>query len=390
MKILLTSVRLPHALGVIRALGRAGHEVYATDTFRTSPGLNSKYEKQAFITESPVFETLRFIEQLEEIIKEHKIDMLLPCFEEVFYIAKHRDQLAALTDVRCPSFESLAKLHNKESFADLTRDLSLPIAETRTVTSDDQLREAIEVFPEYFGRAAFSRGGVELFTNTGPLAGKISIDEVHPTPDSPWVVQEFVHGEDLCSFSFAHEGEIVAHSTYRHPLTIEHAGGIVFESVDEPRSLEIAQTYARETQFHGSVSFDYLKSEDDLYMVECNPRPCAGVTLMSSEGFSGAVTAPNPEHPYVVPEGESAQIDSAILRNMFRDPREIPEDLHYLFSGTKDVYSQKGDRLPGLYQILSYSHVFAFRHRMHVRHHKHSDLMAAQFFDIAWDGEEIK
>ena len=223
--------------------------------------------KQAFITESPVFETLRFIEQLEEIIKEHKIDMLLPCFEEVFYIAKHRDQLAALTDVRCPSFESLAKLHNKESFADLTRDLSLPIAETRTVTSDDQLREAIEVFPEYFGRAAFSRGGVELFTNTGPLAGKISIDEVHPTPDSPWVVQEFVHGEDLCSFSFAHEGEIVAHSTYRHPLTIEHAGGIVFESVDEPRSLEIAQTYARETQFHGSVSFDYLKSEDDLYMV---------------------------------------------------------------------------------------------------------------------------
>lgn len=111
---------------------------------------------------------------------------------------------------------------------------------------------------------------------------------------------------------------------------------------------------------------------------------------MSSEGFSGAVTAPNPEHPYVVPEGESAQIDSAILRNMFRDPREIPEDLHYLFSGTKDVYSQKGDRLPGLYQILSYSHVFAFRHRMHVRHHKHSDLMAAQFFDIAWDGEEIK
>ncbi|MAI79157.1 MAG: ATP-grasp domain-containing protein [Deltaproteobacteria bacterium] len=390
MKILLTSVRLPHALGVIRALGRAGHEVYATDTFRTSPGLNSKYVKQAFITESPVFETLRFIEQLEEIIKEHKIDMLLPCFEEVFYIAKHRDQLAALTDVRCPSFESLAKLHNKESFADLTRDLSLPIAETRTVTSDDQLREAIEVFPEYFGRAAFSRGGVELFTNTGPLAGKISIDEVHPTPDSPWVVQEFVHGEDLCSFSFAHEGEIVAHSTYRHPLTIEHAGGIVFESVDEPRSLEIAQTYARETQFHGSVSFDYLKSEDDLYMVECNPRPCAGVTLMSSEGFSGAVTAPNPEHPYVVPEGESAQIDSAILRNMFRDPREIPEDLHYLFSGTKDVYSQKGDRLPGLYQILSYSHVFAFRHRMHVRHHKHSDLMAAQFFDIAWDGEEIK
>lgn len=390
MKILLTSVRLPHALGVIRNLGRAGHEVYATDTFRTSPGLASKYVKKAIITESPAFETLRFIEQLEEIIREHEIDILMPCFEEIFYIAKHRDQLSELTHVLTPSLEVLAQLHNKESFADLTRSLSLPIPSTRTVTSSEELHEAMEAFPEFFARAAFSRGGVELFTNAGPLAGNIDVNDVRPSPQSPWVVQEFVHGEDICSFSLAHEGNIVAHSTYRHPLTIEHAGGIVFESIDEPRSLEIAQTYARETGFHGPVSFDYLKTEDDLSMVECNPRPCAGVTLMSPEGFSEALTNPDPANPYVVPEGESAQIDSAIVRNMFRDPKEIPEDLHYLLSGTKDVYSQKGDRLPGLYQILSYSHVFAFRHKMHSRHHKHSDLMAAQFYDIAWDGAEIQ
>jgi hypothetical protein len=98
----------------------------------------------------------------------------------------------------------------------------------------------------------------------------------------------------------------------------------------------------------------------------------------------------DPAAPYLVPAGETAQIDSAIVREMFRDPKDIPKDLHHLLSGTQDVYAQKGDRLPGLYQILSYSHVFAFRHRMHVRHHKHSDLMSAQFYDIAWDGAEIQ
>ena len=36
------------------------------------------------------------------------------------------------------------------------------------------------------------------------------------------------------------------------------------------------------------------------------------------------------------------------------------------------------------------SHVFAFRHRMHVRKHKHSHLMEAQFFDIDWDGGAIE
>lgn len=390
MKILTTSVRLPHALAIIRHLGRAGHEVYATDTFRTSPGLGSKYVSKAIITESPVFETRRFIEQLEEAISEHQIDLLLPCFEEVFYIAKHRERLARLTEVLCPSFEDLARLHNKESFTELTRSLSLLIANTRTVTSDEELQAAIEEFPEFFARAAFSRGGVELFTNTGPLAGSLSVEDVHPTRESPWVVQEFVHGEDICTFSLAQHGEIVAHSAYRHPLTIEHAGGIVFESISEPESLEIVRAYAKETNFHGSVSFDYLKTDEGLFMVECNPRPCAGVTVMDSEKFSAALENPNPKSPYIVPEGESAQIDSAIIRNMFRDPGEIPEDLHHLFSGTKDVYSQKGDRLPGLYQILSYSHVFAYRHRMHVRRHKHSDLMAAQFYDIAWDGAEIQ
>ena len=390
MKLLLSSVRLPHALGLIRHLGRSGHSVYATDTFRTSPGLHSKYVEEAILTSAPAFETRAFIGELADVIRSRGIERLLPCFEDVFYIARHREELAELCEVFCPSFEVLAKLHNKETFTQLTLDLGLPIAQTRTVRSQEELKAATEAFPEFFARAAFSRGGVELFTNTGPLAGRVALADCAPSPAQPWLVQEFVHGEDICSFSVAKHGEIVAHSVYRHPLTIEHAGGIAFESIDEPRSLEVARAYVRETGFHGHISFDYMRTDTDLFIVECNPRPCAGVFMMSSEAFSQALVEGDPAAPYVVPAGETAQIDSAIVREMFREPKDIPEDLHYLLSGTKDVYAQKGDRLPGLYQILSYSHVFAFRHRMHARHHKHSDLMSAQFYDIAWDGAEIQ
>ena len=389
MKFLLTSVRLPHALGVIRHLGHAGHTVYATDTFRTSPGLHSKYVEEAILTSAPAFETVAFIDELADIIRSRGIDCLVPCFEDVFYIAKHREELAELCDVFCPPFEVLAKVHNKHTFTPLTLELGLPIAQTRTVESRDELEAATQAFPEFFARAAFSRGGVELFTNTGPLAGSVKLEDIEPTPEQPWLVQEFVHGEDICSFSVAKHGEVVAHSAYRHPLTIEHAGGIAFESIDEPRSLEVVRTYVRETGFHGHVSFDFMKTESDVFVVECNPRPCAGVFMMSPDEYAASLIEGDPAEPYVVPPGETAQIDSAIIREMFREPKEIPKDLHYLFSGTKDVYAQKGDRLPGLYQILSYSHVFAFRHRMHVRRHKHSDLMAAQFYDIAWDGAEI-
>jgi hypothetical protein len=53
-----------------------------------------------------------------------------------------------------------------------------------------------------------------------------------------------------------------------------------------------------------------------------------------------------------------------------------------------DVYAARHDLRPLLYEILSYSHVFAFRHHEHGPH-KHTDLMAAQFYDIEWDGSPI-
>ncbi len=390
MKILVTSARLPHALGVIRKLGEEGHEVYATDTFTTSPGLHSNHVKEAIITASPKFDTRKFLDEIKDIIRSRRIDLVVPCFEEVFYLAKHHDEIAALTPVFFPSFDVLARLHNKEAFTTLTQQLKLPIAPTRVAHSQDELAAAAREFKEYFARAAFSRGGVELFTNTGPLAGHVKLEDCHPSAGNPWLVQEFVQGKDICSFSVAHQGRLAAHCTYEHPLTIEHAGGIVFESIDEPQSVEIAKTYIEATGYHGHISFDYIKTDHGLSIVECNPRPTAGIFMMSAKDYVDAVFAPHPERPAVVQPGVREQIASAIVRDMFREPKDFPADMKLLLSGTQDVYAQKGDRLPGIYQILSYSHVFAFRHRMHVRKHKHSDLMEAQFFDIDWDGGAIE
>lgn len=389
MKVLLTSSRLPHALSEVRKFGEAGHDVYTTDTFQTAPGSHSRYVTQHFITASPVFDPAKFIADLQGIIRAHKIDVLVPCFEEVFYIAKHRAELDPLTAVFCPPFETLARLHNKQTFTELTQQLALPIAKTTTVTSQAELTAAAAEFREYFARAAFSRGGVELFTNTGPLAGAVKLEDIQPSPEQPWVVSEFLHGTDVCSFSVARHGKLVAHCTYEHPMTIEHAGGIEFISIDEPQSVQIAKTYIEALNYHGQISFDYMKTDKGLFMVECNPRPTAGVFMMDARDLARAVLGPVTDAPLVVQPGVREQIAIAIIRDMFRNPRDIPSDLHELFTGGKDLYTEGGDARPLLYSVLSYARVFAFRRRMHVKKHKHSDLMEAQFFDIAWDGRPI-
>ncbi len=227
--------------------------------------------------------------------------------------------------------------------------------------------------------------------NTGALGGAVALEDCHPTSENPWLVQEFVHGEDLCSFSVARCGRLVAHCTYRHPLTIEHAGGIVFESVDESESARIASCVIEGLGYHGHISFDYLRRSDNgrLELVECNPRPTSGVLLIEPKALSEAIFGPVSEAPHVVPAGMREQIAAAVIRDMFRNPADIPRDLRFLGSGGHDAYAEPGDRLPLLYTLLSLSHVSAFRHQMHVRRHKHSDLVEAQFFDIDYDGGAI-
>jgi hypothetical protein len=390
MRVLVTSARLPHALGVIRRLGEAGHEVYATDTFHTSPGLHSRHVKERILTASPRFETRTFVEQIVAAVESHAIDLVAPAFEEVFYLSRHLDELPHSERYFCSPLETLARVHNKRDFTELAGRLELPVGASVTVTSDAELVEATRRFDEFFGRAVFSRGGVQLLTNAGPLAGAVKIDEVHPTPEQPWVIQPFFRGEDLCSFSVAHHGEVASHCTYRHPLTIEHAGGIVFESVDDDDIVEITRRLVAHLGYHGHISFDWMRTEQgELHLVFFNDTATTEIYTMESVPYAVSLTEPDSVSPYVAAAGAREQIDSAIIRDMFREPRDIPEDLHLLLSGTRDVYAQKGDRLPGIYQVLSYAHVVSYRHRMHVRKHKHSDLMAAQFFDIEWDGAEI-
>ncbi len=389
MRVLFTSSRMPYALDEIRKFGREGHEVFATDTFRTSPGSHSRYARRHIVTASPIFETKRFLHQLESILRSNQIDLLIPSFEEVFPIAKHAEQFAGLTSLFCSDFEVHARLHDKAAFVELCRSSGLPVPETRVATSHIALLEAIDYFGEYMARPAYSRGGVDLLTNVPPRAGAVSVEECTPTVARPWVVQPYVRGEDVCSFTVAHHGRIAAHCTYIHPITINHAGGISFESIEDAAVLEMARRVVASTGYHGQISLDFIRTPAGLTLIECNPRPTAGSLMMDSKSLVRAVLDPDLDAPHLVPAGVRMQIASAIVRDMFHDWRAIPSDLRALFSGVADAYTQHDDIVPGIYQLLSYSHVLAFRHWLHRWRRKQSDLVAAQFYDLAWNGGEI-
>lgn len=377
---------MPFALDEIRKFGRQGHEVYASDTFWNAPGSHSKYAHEVIVTPSPRFEPEQFVAALRGVIISRGIDVLVPAFEDAFYIARASERLDSHTHVFAPSFETLSLLHDKARFVAWAAEIGLPVPRSRTVTDGAELREALREYPQYFARPVFSRGGVSLFTNTGPLAGAMRLEQCEPTVQAPWIVQEFIHGEDLCSFSVVHHGHVAAHSTYVHPRMLDHAGGITFESVEIPETLAVARAIAEATAYHGQLSIDFMRTERGFVLIECNPRPTGGVYVMSDRMFVDAVLEPDLGHTAVAPAGARAKVGAALVRDMLLHITEIPADVAALATSGRDVYADVNDLVPAMFGLLSGGRVREYRRDMHVEEAHRSDLAASMFYDVLWDG----
>ena len=382
MRILITSSRMPFALGMVRQLHDAGHEVFAADDYEQAPGSHSKYLAGHFVYPSARAETEAFIAALERVIAENAIDVVVPAFEEAFYISTQRERLSKRATIFVAPFAALARLHDKAAFGQLVRGLGLPIPETVVATSDAELAAAIDRWPRYFGRAVFSRGGVALLTNTGPLAGVLDPAEVHPTPAEPWVVQPFVEGETVCTYSTVHDGVVSAHLMYRIPRQWHHSTGIQFESVDGLESLRLIEPIVSELGYTGQVSFDFLVTDAGLSFVECNPRATDGALLLESEQLARGLLEPDAD-TFLLPPGTTTQLDLALVGDAFSDRlKRVPQTIRDL-ARFQDAGDGWHDPLPTVYSALSLAHFAGVGHR------EHAVLQDAMDADMSWDGDPI-
>jgi glutathione synthase/RimK-type ligase-like ATP-grasp enzyme len=373
---------MPFALGMVRKLASEGHQVFAADDQSLSPGNHSRYLAGRFVYPSPRRDTAGFLAELEWIAREHEIDVIVPTFEEAFYISTQLVRLSRVTEVFVSPFRTLACLHDKGAFERLVARLGLPVPETVVVRSGEELSEATGRLERYFARAVFSRGGVGCLTNTGPLAGALEMDEVHPTPASPWVVQAFVEGETVCTYSTVHGGRVSTHLMYRIPRQRKHSTGIQFEAIDATESLRLIEPIVAELGYTGQISFDFLVTGDGLTFVECNPRATDGLLLMPDEELAAGLLAPRPE-TFVLEPGGHVQLPLAVLADGFSDHlKRLPKSIGDL-AQVRDAGSGWHDPLPTLYSALAICHLVGQSTR------EHMGQIVTMAGDMNWDGEPI-
>jgi hypothetical protein len=206
------------------------------------------------------------------------------------------------------------------------------------------------------------------------------------TYDSPWVAQEFVAGQQFCTYSVCQRGQITAHATYPTIFTAGQGATIAFESVDHPAIFSWVKTFVERFGVTGQMSFDFIQSEDGLvYALECNPRATSGAHLLASHPqFADAFLAERVEagNP-IAPLGDKKMLASAML--VYGLPSALKKrgvkSWARTFLESGDVIWQGRDPLPSFLQFRS------LLFYMKLSREKGISPLEASTFDIEWNGE---
>ncbi|AJQ97802.1 hypothetical protein [Gynuella sunshinyii] len=374
-RLLITGARAPVALEIARNLHRHGHMVFTADSLRFPLAANSRAVSTYYKIPSPRDGIAAYTRALLEIIHREHIDYLIPTCEEIFYIAFIRERLSPYCHVCCGDFDLLSRLHSKLEVLNLCRALPVQIPATQVI--DDVSTVTAEALSGRVVKGEFCRFG------TGVL--------LHPTHRQLCQLRQQLHGRlllqqkltgnEYCSYAIVVNGEVFAEAIYRPTHRLTSAAGIYFEPVVHPAISQFIAEFCRHYKFDGQVGFDVMIVDDQVYLLECNPRCTSGVHLLAEMDLFAAFTGTRKAEAVLQPAmitlpmlliGLPLALKDLRLRQWYRD-----------FRRARDAIQQKGDKPFLLFSLRSLGELIirAWRQRLPLRQ--------ASTVDIEWDGEPI-
>ncbi len=389
-RILLTGARAPVTLDLVRHFHRAGHEVYLADSIHLPLARLTRFAKKTFVVPKPALEPTRFVEALASIAERYRIDVLIPTCEEIFYVSARLDLFASSVTVFADPLAKLESLHNKWTFAQHLRSLSLPAnaPETHLLTHPDALapwmkqgdsqRGSTEhwVFKPVYSRFA-SR------TLIGPALEELRA--LTPSESDPWVAQRRIYGSEFSTYSIAKHGKLRAHCCYRSKYRAGPGSGIYFLPVKDQRICDFVHGFVQQHAFTGQIGFDFMQDgEGQLYVLECNPRATSGLHMLDGQPISQAFF--EPDGPVMEPISDRPAMLASVMF-LFAFPEAVGRWRMGTFFRdmvvARDVMFAWNDPLPALLSPLSLVEVIlsAIRTR--------KPLTRAATYDIEWNGEPM-
>ncbi|WP_414577156.1 ATP-grasp domain-containing protein [Anabaena sp. CCY 9402-a] len=282
--ILISGGKMTKALQLARSFHSAGHRVVLLETHKywlTGHRFSQAVDK-FYTVPAPEKNSEAYIQALVDIVKRENIDVYVPVTSPVgsYYDSLAKPELSRHCEVFHFDADITQMLDDKFALAEKARSLGLSVPKSFKITSGEQV-----INFDFFGETrkyilksiaydSVRRLDLTKLPCATPEETAAFVRSLPISPEKPWIMQEFIPGEEFCTHSTVRDGELRLHCCCE-----SSAFQVNYENVENPQIVEWVRHFVKELKLTGQISFDFIQAEDgQVYVIECNPRTHSAIT----------------------------------------------------------------------------------------------------------------
>jgi predicted ATP-grasp superfamily ATP-dependent carboligase len=280
--ILLSGGKMTKALQLARSFHSAGHRVILVESakYRFTGHRFSRAVDAFHCVPEPT--APGYAEALLDVVRRERVDVFVPVSSPAASVhdARTHEFFDGMCEVLHVDAQTVQLLDDKEKFSWLAAALGLRVPDFLGITDAQQVVDYD--FPEgrtyILKRIAYNPvGRMDLtpLTRETPERNEAFARSLSISEDDPWILQEFIEGQEYCTHSTARDGRLQVYGCCE-----SSAFQINYESVDKPEIRSWVEDFVAALDLTGQVSFDFIEAADGhAYAIECNPRTHSAITM---------------------------------------------------------------------------------------------------------------
>jgi predicted ATP-grasp superfamily ATP-dependent carboligase len=282
--ILVSGGKMTKALQLARSFHGAGHRVILIESrkYWLTGHRFSRAVDQFYTVPNP--DAPDYIDALLKIVQRERVDVYIPVCSPVasYYDALAKQSLAPYCEVMHIDADRVQQLDNKDEFANAAIALGLRVPESYCITHPQQVLDFdFSQKPRKYILKSIPYDSVRRLDLTqipcdSPAQTAAFVKALPISEHNPWIMQEFIPGQEYCTHSTVRAGELRMHCCCE-----SSAFQINYENVDHPEIEAWVRKFVSGLSLTGQVSFDFIQAEDSgqIYAIECNPRTHSAITM---------------------------------------------------------------------------------------------------------------
>lgn len=283
--ILLSGGKMTKALQLARSFHAAGHKVFLVETpkYWLSGHRFSRAVERFYTVPVPEKDPEGYTQALLDIVKTENIDVYIPVCSPIasYYDSLAKPVLSGCCEVFHFDADITKMLDDKFAFSEKARSLGLSVPKSVRITdlqqvldfdfSNEKRKYILKSIPyDSVRRLNMTKLPCDTPEETAAFVKSLPISE-----EKPWIMQEFIPGQEYCTHSTVRNGELRIHCCCK-----SSAFQINYENIEQPEILQWVNHFVKELGLTGQASFDFIQAEDgSIYAIECNPRTHSAITM---------------------------------------------------------------------------------------------------------------